>query len=246
MPHHHHLRSRGLASAAVLLTLAACDVGRPHVADTTSSPSTRPSWSLLGAESDGALLDAGSYGLVAAGQRVKNIAVVRAPAGYRSFGGWTFVAQEGPFRSLGYWTADRVFRDPCSPGAPDKRDGLRDPGPRVDDLASALSAQRWAGTSDPVPTRVDGFDGLYLDYQVPSHLDLARCERRAFDVFTASPEDRHGWFLAAAGERAAIWILDVEGQRVVLSWVAMPGSTAEQRQELSVMARSTNFERPRS
>jgi hypothetical protein len=198
---------------------------------------------LLGSEPEGAPLDAGRYGLVAWGQGAKNAAVVRAPAGYQNFGGWTFVTKGRPFRALGYMTADRVFADPCGAGPPLKEESLRDPGPTVEDLAFALTKQRDVRTSHPEPVTIDGHDGLRLDYQVAPDLDLKTCEANAFDVLTNSPGDPAGWFLETAGERASIWILDVGGQRVLLSWVAEPGSTKAQIEELDAMAGSTAFER---
>jgi hypothetical protein len=247
---HDHIRSRGIACAILLLTLAACDDGDSQATDTASTASTPESTAptgssltLLGGEPEGAPLDAGTYGLVAAGQRVESVAVVSAPAGYQNYGGWTFVTQGRPFRALGYMTADRVFADPCGAGPSTKEDALRDPGPTVKDLAVALTKQKGVTTSRPEPVTLDGHQGLHLDYQVARNLDLTTCEGKVFDVLTAAPGDPSGWFLETAGERASIWILDVDGQRVMLSWVAEPGTTAAQLQELDTMAESTRFER---
>lgn len=211
---------------------------------TTGSASTSLGYTLLRDGSEGIPLDAGTYGLIPAGTPVKNVAVIRAPAGYLNFGGWTFVTQEGdgPFRALGILTVDSVFGDPCGSEAHPKADTLRNPGPTVKDLARALTEQKGTTTSKPAPVTLDGYHGLYLDYQIAKGVDLAMCEAKAFDILTLAPTDDAGWWLQASRERAGIWILNVDGERVLLSWVAVPGATKAQIKELNAMAKSTTFE----
>ena len=157
--------------------------------------------------------------------------MVRAPEGFTNYGGWTFVADE-PFHAMGYVTADQVFRDPCGSTRHSKYDTARDPGPTVADLAEALVAQKRALTSAPAPVTIDGHAGLYLEYRVSKGVDVAGCEDRAFDIFTTGPG---GWYLEASRERARIWILNVDGDRVVLAWVAVPGVTRGQVNDLTDM-----------
>ncbi len=246
-----------LAAASLLLTACSDDTPAATPQQSLSTPSSGatdattqvptdgptgpgPGWSLLEDEADGVPLEAGSYGLTANGVS-EHIAVIRAPEGYQRYGGWTFVTGE-PFRAMGYLTADLVPRDPCGSAAHSKFDTEVDPGPAVADLAEALVAQKGAVTSTPVPVTLDGHQGLYLTYQVGKGIDVPQCEAQAFDIFSTGPG---AWYLEAARERAAIWILDVDGDRVVLAWVAVPGVTQAQLREMTRMVRSAHFVDPR-
>jgi hypothetical protein len=209
---------------------------------TTGSPSPTHSWTLLSDVGEGTV-DAGAYGLIPGGSPVKSVAVVRAPAGYTQFDGRVFTYPHDPGRLLGFFTADRIFGDPCgTKGLRAKTQTLKKVGPTVKDLATALTEQKWATTSTPVPVTLDGYDGLYLDYRIAKGVDVTRCEEKAFDIFTTAPAYDGGMWLANSGDRVAMWILDVEGDRVVQFWIAEPGTTKAQIKELNAMANSTTFE----
>jgi hypothetical protein len=234
-----------LAAASLLLTACSDDTSLAAEGDSpvTSSSAAidgttdaRTPWKLLSDEPDGVPLAGGAYGLTANGVS-DHVVVVQAPEGYQSFGGWTFVTGE-PFRAMGFQTADRVLRDPCGSKGHDKFDAAVDPGPSVEDLAEALVAQKGAATSKPVPVKVDGHPGLYLTYRVGKGIDVPKCEARAFDIFSTGPG---AWYLEASRERAAVWILDVNGERLVLAWVAVPGVTPAQMREMTDMVESARF-----
>jgi hypothetical protein len=139
---------------------------------------------------------------------------------------------------MGFQTADRVPRDPCGSNGHSKFDAAVDPGPSVGDLAEALVAQKGVATSKPVPVTVDGHQGLYLTYQVAKGIDVLQCEAGAFDIFSTGPG---AWYLEASRERAAIWILDVDGERLVLAWVAVPGVPPAPMREMTRMVQSAHF-----
>ena len=234
-----------LAAASLLLTACTDDTSLAAQDDSPTTPSSgategttdvRPQWKLLSDEPDGVPLAAGAYGLTPNGVS-DHVVVVQAPEGYQSFGGWTFVTGE-PFHAMGFQTADRVPRDPCGSKGHKKFDNAVDPGPSAEGLAKALVAQKGAETSKPVPVTVDGHQGLYLTYQVGKGIDVLQCEERAFDIFSTGPG---AWYLEASRERAAIWILDVDGERLVLAWVAMPGVPRAQTREMTRMVQSAHF-----
>ncbi|MBA2560146.1 MAG: hypothetical protein H0V07_09720 [Propionibacteriales bacterium] len=236
--------------AAMTLQVAACShdpntsQAKPDMTssdqEATGTSDAEPTWTLLADEPENVPLEAGAYGLTVNGA-ARELAVIEAPEGFMNYGGWTFISGE-PFHAVGYVTADRVFRDPCGSTRRSKYDTARDPGPTVADLAEALVAQKRARRSEPAPVTVDGHAGLYLEYRVSNEVDVADCEDRAFDIFTTGPG---GWYLEASRERAAIWILDVDGDRVVLAWVGVPGVTREQINEMTHMVESTRFVDPR-
>jgi hypothetical protein len=237
-----------LAAASLLITACSDDTSTatpPESSPTPSSGTTDgttdvgPVWRLLSEEPEDVQLDPGAYGLTPNGVS-DHVAVVQAPKGYQNIGGWTFVTGE-PFRAMGFVTADRVPPDPCGSEGHSKFEAAVDPGPSVEDLADALVAQEGAVTSKPVPVTVDGHQGLYLTYQVGKGIDVAKCEAQAFDIFSTGPG---AWYLETARERAAIWILEVDGERLVLSWVAFPGVTGAQTREMTAMVDSARFVEP--
>jgi hypothetical protein len=238
-----------LAAASMLLAACSDDTDgaartQPHATSSSDAvagtPDAGPPWKPLAAQLDNVPLAAGTYGLTANGVS-DHVAVIRAPEGYRKLGGWTFVAGE-PFRGLGFVTADRVPPDPCgSEGRRSKFDRAVDPGPSVEELTRALVAQKGAVTSRPVPVTLDGHPGRYLTYRVAKGVDVSKCEAGAFDIFSTGPGS---WWLEASRERAAIWILDVDGERLVLAWVAVPGVTRAHLREMTRMVESAGFVEP--
>jgi hypothetical protein len=240
-----------LAAASLLLTACTDDTSGAAQEESSSTPSSttpssgatdgitdvEPSWKLLSSVPDDVPLAAGAYGLIALGVST-HVVVVHAPEGYHKGGEWVLVTSE-PFHAMGFWTAERVPPDPCGSKGHDKFDAAVDPGPSVGDLAKALVAQKGAATSEPVPVTINGHQGLYLTYQVAKGIDVMKCEERAFDIFWTGP-DGPLW-LGASRERAAIWILDVDGERLVLAWVAEPGVTRAQMREMTRMVESARF-----
>ena len=238
----HRTRWALLIVAALSLPLNGCG-DNPDTAssspEATASSTAQQTWTLLSDEPEDVPLAAGDYALTINGAADK-LAVVRAPEGFTNYGGWTFIADQ-PFHAMGYVTADLVFRDPCGSTRHSKYDTARNPGPTVADLAEALVAQRGAQTSGPAPVTIDGHSGLYLEYRVSDRVNVAGCEDQTFDIFTTGPG---GWYLEASRERAGIWILDVDGDRVVLAWVAAPGVTRSQTDDMTHMVKSTRFVEP--
>lgn len=206
-----------------------------------SSDAPSPDWTSLAHALDGTPLMPGSYGLTPNGGSGRVVVVVRAPGGYQNFGGWTFVT-DPPFHAMGVVTATRVPPDPCGSEGHDKLEAAVDPGPSVRDLATALIAQKGTATSKPVPVRLDGHRGLYLTYRVAKGVDVRKCEASAFDILTTGP-GTGSWWLEESRERAAIWIVEVDGERLLLAWVAVRGVTQAQIREMTQMVESVRFER---
>jgi len=241
-----------LAAAALLLTACSDDTSGATQGDSPNTPSSttasgatdgttdvRPPWTYLDDEPEDVPLAAGAYGLTANGVS-DQVVVVQAPEGYRRFEGRTFLHLEHePFRAVVLRTAERVPADPCGSEGGDKFAAAVDPGPSVRDLAEALVAQKGAETSEPVPVAINGHRGLYLTYQVAKGIDVMKCEETAFDIFSAGPDG--SVYVEAARSRAAIWILDVDGERLVLAWLAEPAVTRAQMREMTRMVESARF-----
>lgn len=142
---------------------------------------------------------------------------------------WYVVSPDGD-AFLGLWTVGEVERDACLR----PRDDHVTPGPSVEDLTAALIAQRSTRASAPEPVDLAGYQGLYIELAGPP--DMSRCDR-----------DPGLW--GAPGERGIysdnqidrLWILDRDGQRLVVDAAHGPTSTASERDKLTSMVESLDL-----
>ena len=114
---------------------------------------------------------------------------------------------------------DTVYADPC-----DFTKGPLDPlpGPSVDDLATALAGLPSIEVTAPTDITIDGYRGKQLTLTAPS--DMTGC--------TLSPDGNLLiWELPLGarvgmtrGEVDRVWILDVDGQRLVIVAPERPGA----------------------
>ena len=101
----------------------------------------------------------------------------------------------------------------------------------------ALAGQVPHRTTVPTQTTVGGYRGLYVEMRVPQ--DLSHCKSGRFTVFAVNQEE-HPWYSAGPGSVLRFWIVDVEGQRVVVAVNVVPGHTVHAR-ELVGMAKTAEF-----
>jgi hypothetical protein len=168
--------------------------------------------------------------------------VADVPAGYTNFGFfaiWPAVdADDDPFRALQYWTVHAVHQNPCR-----SSEGPTEIGGSVDDLADALTAQALTAATAPEPITLDGHDGLYLELTMPKDLAPDRCQQESFVLWEGRPGDAHHT-ADVPGLVERLWILDVDGDRVVLATLAGVGVTAAETDELTAMVESVRFVEP--
>ncbi len=142
------------------------------------------------------------------------------PAGWTGHLGGPDMAQLlGPGELL-VVALDDVYADPC-----DYEKGLLNPspGPTVDDLATAFTAMPGLGATTPTDVTLGGYAGKQLTITAPA--DLEGC--------TLSPEGYALWELPQGGplytmnpaQGDRVWILDVEGQRIVIIASGITGQT---------------------
>jgi hypothetical protein len=170
------------------------------------------------------------------------LAVVRVPPGYSAGGPGGVYTDSGGFRHLSLWAVSKVANDACPESAV-----YRDPGPTARDLADALTALHVWRSSVPRPTTIGGYDGLVMDFDVPDPVP-DRCPAEPYHWV----DDVGGTQGVGPGKRQRLWILDVEGQRVVIvaGWfpagVSDPdaGVTPAKAKELLRMARTVTFVAP--
>ncbi len=226
--------------AAVVLAATACG-GTPS-ADTPSAP---VDYVLL--EDDDSNPDQvggapGTYALTARGADSPPLAVVDVPAGYANFGFFSVVPAGFPdvdvLWSVQYWTVDGIFIDPCA-----MDNGTVDAGTSIAHLSGALHSQQRGRSTVPTPAPLDGYKGLYLELRAPSGMSFQDCDRGYFGYWEGSPDDAQHT-VDSPGTVDRLWILEVDGHRVVLLTTAPPGTTRAQVEQLREVVESVRFVEP--
>jgi hypothetical protein len=128
--------------------------------------------------------------------------------------------------TLGNW----LYSDPCrkpDTASPDVRVG-----PTADDFAGALANHPLLDVTAPVDVTLAGYSGKYVDLQVPT--DISACDvYRVWDPSIYAQGPGHRWHL---------WILDVNGIRVVVESTDYAGTSPQHRAELQAIVNSLRIE----
>src|SRR5918992_1111073 len=99
------------------------------------------------------------------------------------------------------------------------------------DLAQALVDVPLRNAAEPSDVTLDGYSGKYLEWSVPADIDFEDCDEGFFESWTAT-----GWasdrYQQAPGQVDQLWILDINGSRLVIDAFSMPYATAEEGAEI--------------
>ena len=117
-------------------------------------------------------------------------------------------------------------------GCHETKNNIFTPGPSVQDLADALVAQKFTRTTAPVPVSLAGYQGLYLEMTGPR--DTSKCIK-----VPAGPWEGRNFYDDNQVER--VWILDVDGQRLVVDAAHAAESPASDNEKLTSMVNSLHF-----
>jgi hypothetical protein len=130
---------------------------------------------------------------------------------------------------------------------------LFDPGPTVGDLATALEAQELRNATAPTGVELDGHVGRFLEWSVPSDMVVhGDANFQGCDVFPGNGHrDFVSWFAhgstqndryqQVAGQVDKLWILNVDGQRLVVDATYSPATTIAEHLALIQIAKSIRF-----
>jgi hypothetical protein len=152
----------------------------------------------------------------------------------------------GGFLGVSFWDVGEVARDPCH-----SLGHLYDPGPTVDDLVAALEAQSMRHATAPTDVTLAGYQGKYLEWSVPADSvvtgdgDFAGCDvqsdgHRNFVSWIGAGGVGERW-QQIAGQVDRLWVLDVDGQRLVVDATYSPDTTQAQRDEEDRVVQSVQF-----
>jgi len=150
---------------------------------------------------------------------VDTVVVADAPAPWELFS----VSTLGMRRDLGtaewvgisFWDPWAVASDPCQ-----WIGSWETPGETVADLAEALVAVPGRQVTEPVPVTVGGFDGLYFEWSLPADLDIASCDQATTAAWSGAAAKTRKHDLPGLVDR--IWILDIDGQRILIDVISLP------------------------
>jgi len=219
-----------------------------------ASSTVEPSITTIGREDR--RLDAGTYRLdlhqLAGGGTEFPAFKVTVPDGWNTLDGWILnrprASEDIPPVAVQFWDVDQVYGHPCEWSGT-----LFQPGPTVDDLAEALIDVPLRNATQPIDVTLDGHAGKYLEWSVPVNIemdeqgDFLDCDltydgHRDFKSWTGK-----GWssnrYQQGPGQVDRLWILDIDGARLVIDAFSMPYATSNGREELLAVVESIRFER---
>jgi hypothetical protein len=233
------------ATLMPLTLLAGCGDEQTAV-DSTSSPTSDATSSAAGKDVrsgppridkliDGAL-EPGSYALPPLGPGHPPVAVVDVPAGYTHWGPFLNAAEpqepDDPL-AISLWVVTGVFKDACV--ATEQIPA----GDSVRTLADAFLRQKVTSVTKPRAVTLAGYDGLYLEIKAPVKLDYTRCNDAELNFWEATPAGERWTRMPAMRDR--LWILDVDGQPMVLAMFVPPSATDRQVEQIADIAKGARF-----
>jgi len=233
-----------MVAIAVALLASACASGIPPTA-ARATPQAMPS-----AAQD---LTAGTYAyqfqqLDAPGKPFPRV-LITVPAGWGSLDLFFVHSNVGTQRQIAvsFWNVVDVYANGCHWLGP-----MIHPGPTVDGLAAVLAARPLRNATAPVAVSLGGYKGKFLQWSVPAGISISGCDQ--------GPGDTFGWFESWTGASLTstgttdryqqepgqvdrLWIIDVEGRRLVIDAAYWPGATDQDRANLQRVVDSIAFER---
>jgi probable HAF family extracellular repeat protein len=159
---------------------------------------------------------------------------ITLPSGWFNYNGWA--VNDGSRLQIGFWDVKQVYATPCRW----KSKPMLDPGRTVDGLASALAGRPLRHASTPTDVTLAGFHGKYLKWSVPSNVDFATCDQGYFESWTGLGWSRDRW-QQAPGQVDRLWILNVNGVRLVVDAAYLRQATRKDRAELDRVVHSIRF-----
>jgi hypothetical protein len=166
-------------------------------------------------------------------------AQVEVPEGYFSNGGYVVDAgnsatEPDQWGEVAVWRVEHIVPDPCDGST------YADIGPSVRALARALTRQPGQETTRPRPVTLDGYPGLYLE--VTSTLpEIGGCAYGMHALWHTGDAGDEPYGQDRPGVTNHLWILDVDGTRLVVAVSNHPYQSDAQHQGLLDIAKTIHF-----
>jgi hypothetical protein len=215
--------------------LVAPNIGSPGLGDPTPSltPIPTPTPAVFDEQPEGEVVAPGSYLIT----EVEPFRItVTVPDGWQNVRVPGLLWGEGVV--LGFWYVDNVFVDPCASDL-----GLLDPavGPTVDDLATAFGNVPGLEATSPTDVTVDGFAGKQMELTATAAWDGCFGNEAVLWPIDGGPDAKPP---PDPGDLERLWILDVNGDRLVISSTVTPDASDEVQGELEAIFASVQIEAP--
>jgi hypothetical protein len=226
--------SSGQASAVDPGDLTSTSVTSPTGIDAAATQ-TPSGAAIIGEIPDGAL-QPGRYALPPVGPGKEPLAVVDVPDGYTSW--YSFIEADKPVEPgdplmLGLWVFTGVYLNPCAESHQVSARSVRA-------TADAFLQQRFTSKTRPREVDVAGHHGLYMEVTTPTDLDYAACDDAELNLWEARPDTSYWTKLPGMVNR--LWILDVEGQPMVIQMAVPPSAKGPQIHAMTRLVESATFE----
>ena len=224
-----------LVGAMSLLMAAACS--KAATTGSASSPTGAPSATTSVTPIEATFEGAGTY---------PTVSVTASSPPWSLFKGFAVTNDAGGGMGISFWDVGDVPRNPCHPIGHES-----DPGPTVDDLVAALEAQSMRHATAPTDVTLAGYSGKYLEWSVPADMKMTGDSNfRGCDVQSDGFRNFVSWEGAGGvgqrwqqmpGQVDRLWILDVNGQRLVVDASYSPDTTQAQLDEEDRIVQSLRF-----
>jgi hypothetical protein len=158
------------------------------------------------------------------------------PGGWSAGGPWVLNEDNGPPSGAGlaFERGGWLLSDPCKLMATDVPVG-----PTVADFVDAVAAHPTLDTTTPVDVTLGGYSGKYFDLQVPA--DISKCESEP-----SGPPQYRPWepgiYAQGPAQRWHLWVLDVDGVRVVIKSSDFAATSAQHQAELRAIVNSIQIQ----
>lgn len=227
-------RWTGWFAIALVLSANACSEatteGPPNPGPEASSPGERALTSL-----DGHIVgDADHPGYA-----------VEVPEGWSTADGGFMVKSGADVVGMSVWDVAQVPGHPCH-----WKRTMSPVGPTVDDLVDALSSQQLRDPTEPSDITLAGHHGRYLELSVPGDwIVTGDANFEGCDDPGNGHQDFVSWLGRDAGDRwqqvagqvDRIWVLDVDGQTLLVDATYTPATSEAVREELDQVVSSLRF-----
>lgn len=164
---------------------------------------------------------------------------MEVPAGWETIeGGFVGkIADRMFYASVSSWVVDQVYADPCQWVGAELEPAL---GPTVDDLATALSSQVGRDASPPTDVMLGGYPGKVVELSVPDDFDVTTCDNEEFRMWRSLGSA--GGYNYGPGQRDTVYIIDVDGERLVIHALYTPLASEADVAELQAIVDSIRIE----
>ena len=147
-----------------------------------------------------------------------------------------FRAQVSPWRRV-----TSINEDPCKWRS--SATSIMGSDASVDELSATLSKQVGRSGSTPTDVTLGGYSGKKVEMSLPDDFDQTSCDDGVVKTWYAGgPSGGHGGYIYGPGQRNTVYVLDTDGETLVLDTMYLPTASAADKAELQAIVDSIRFE----